>query len=122
MNSIRTARTSSLRILVGLGLLVGGAHAALAADSGSTDIYANQFERSFGQATRGDAAIAAEVRQKITEHPSLSSFDISVRSIDHDVYLEGQVDTRVDSAEARRLALAVPGVKNVYNDLYPSND
>jgi osmotically-inducible protein OsmY len=68
--------------------------------------------------TRDDAVIAANVRQKINEHPSLRFFDINVRSVDHTVYLEGQVDTPFDSAEARRIAEAVPGVKTVYDDLY----
>jgi hyperosmotically inducible periplasmic protein len=71
--------------------------------------------------TRDDAAIAAAVRQKISEQPSLKFFNISVRSVDQGVYLEGQVDTRLDAAEARRIARAVAGVKKVYNDLYSSN-
>ena len=70
---------------------------------------------------RDDAAIAAEVRQRISEQPSLKSFNISVRSVDHTVYLEGQVDTRLDTTEAGYVAQAVPGVKKVYNDLYSSN-
>ena len=68
--------------------------------------------------TRDDAVIAAAVRQKINEHPSLRFFGINVRSVDHAVYLEGQVDTPYDSAEARRIAEAVPGVKTVYDGLY----
>jgi hypothetical protein len=50
MNSIRTALTPALRTLVTLGLLVGAADAALAADSGSTDIFRNEFASSFGNA------------------------------------------------------------------------
>lgn len=71
---------------------------------------------------RNDAAITTEVQQRISEHPSLRFFDINVRSVDRAVYLEGQVDTRLDSAVARRVAQQVPGVKTVYNDLYFNND
>lgn len=70
---------------------------------------------------RDDAAIAAEVRERIHEQPSLKLFDISVRSVNHTVYLEGQVDTRLDRSEARHVAQAVPGVKKIYNDLYQLN-
>ena len=72
-------------------------------------------------APRDDAAIAAEVRQRISEQPSLKSFNIGVRSVDHTVYLEGQVDTRLDTTEAGHVAQAVPGVKKVYDDLYFGN-
>ena len=51
MNSIRTVLTPALRTLVTLGLLIGAADAALAADSGSTDIYRNEFAASFGNGT-----------------------------------------------------------------------
>lgn len=47
MNSIRTELTSSLRVLLTLGLLVGAADAALASNGGSTDIYRNEFASSF---------------------------------------------------------------------------
>jgi hyperosmotically inducible protein len=70
---------------------------------------------------RDDAAIAAEVREGIHEQPSLKFFNISVRSVNHTVYLEGQVDTRLDASEAGDVAQAVPGVKKVYNDLYQLN-
>jgi hyperosmotically inducible protein len=70
---------------------------------------------------RNDAAIAAEVRERIHEQPSLKFFNISVRSVNHTVYLEGQVDTRLDISEVGHVAQAVPGVKTVYNDLYQSN-
>jgi osmotically-inducible protein OsmY len=70
---------------------------------------------------RDDAAIAAEVCEKIHEQASLKFFDISIRSVNHTVYLEGQVNTRLDTSEAGDLARAVPGVKTVYNDLYQLN-
>jgi hyperosmotically inducible protein len=70
---------------------------------------------------RDDAAIAAEVRERIHEQPSLKFFNISVRSVNHNVYLEGQVDTRLDTSEAGHVAQAVPGVEKVYNDLYQLN-
>jgi osmotically-inducible protein OsmY len=37
------------------------------------------------------------------------------------VYLEGQVDTRLDASEVGDVAQAVPGVKKVYNDLNQLN-
>jgi hypothetical protein len=51
MNSNHSALGATLRILVSLGLLVGAADAALAATSGSTDIYRNEFSSSFGSGT-----------------------------------------------------------------------
>jgi hypothetical protein len=51
MNSNHGAPSATLRILVSFGLLVGAADAALAATSGSTDIYRNEFSSSFGSGT-----------------------------------------------------------------------
>jgi hypothetical protein len=65
MNSIHSALTSTLRILVSFGLLVGGADAALAATSGSTDIYRNAFSSSFdsGIPDHGTGAQSAETTE-----------------------------------------------------------
>jgi hypothetical protein len=62
MNSNHGALNSTLRVLVSLGLLVGAADAALAATSGSTDIYRNEFSSSFGSGTLdlGTGAQSAE--------------------------------------------------------------
>jgi osmotically-inducible protein OsmY len=64
-----------------------------------------------------DAQIRAEVQKQINESPSLKFHNISVRSVDHVVYLQGLVDTRVDRNQAGAIARAVPGVKKVYNEL-----
>ena len=72
-------------------------------------------------APESDDALAAHVRQKIEEEPSLKFFSIGVRSIDHAIYLEGLVDTGVDIAEADDIAASVPGVRKVYNHLYVNN-
>jgi hypothetical protein len=62
MTSNHSALNSTLRILVSLGLLVGVTDAALAATSGSTDIYRNAFSLSFGSGTpdHGTGAQSAE--------------------------------------------------------------
>jgi osmotically-inducible protein OsmY len=48
-------------------------------------------------------------------------YNITIRSVDHVVYLNGQVDSERDSGQAGDIARGVPRVKNVYNDLYLSN-
>jgi osmotically-inducible protein OsmY len=64
-----------------------------------------------------DARIAAEVRQQIDAHPSLRFYNIQVRSVDHVVYLEGIVDSRMDCGQATDAARSVPGVARVYSEL-----
>jgi hypothetical protein len=67
MNSLPGAITTATRTSIALGLLVlaGG---ALAANTGSTDIYRNQFQESFGVAIRSnDSTHFADYRNGSTD-------------------------------------------------------
>jgi len=64
-----------------------------------------------------DAQISAEVTQRINERPGLRFANIDVQSFHHDVYLNGLVDTGVESAQAEAIARSVPGVRKIYNGL-----
>ena len=64
-----------------------------------------------------DEKIRAEVQKQIDERPSLKFYGVSVRTVDHVVYLEGLVDTNFDRSQAEAIARAVPGVTKVYDKL-----
>jgi osmotically-inducible protein OsmY len=64
-----------------------------------------------------DTQIRAEVTRRINERPVLRFANIDVQSFDHDVYLNGLVDTGAESAQAEAIARGVPGVRKVYNGL-----
>jgi osmotically-inducible protein OsmY len=64
----------------------------------------------------GDAKITANVQTRIDEHPDLESPNsISVQTLDHVVYLDGQVSTGMESRTAESVALATPEVGRVVN-------
>jgi osmotically-inducible protein OsmY len=72
---------------------------------------------AYAQGSADDAQINAEVQKQIREQPSLRFHNISVRTVDHKVYLQGLVDTRSEFQEAGLVAGSVPGVTKVYNGL-----
>jgi osmotically-inducible protein OsmY len=64
-----------------------------------------------------DRRIRDEVLARIDARPSLRFFNIDVQTSHHEVYLEGMVDTEIDRSQAADIAMAVPGVRRVYNGL-----
>ena len=64
-----------------------------------------------------DEKLRAEVQKQIDERPSLKFYGVSVRTVNHVVYLEGLVDTNFDRSQAEAIARAVPGVTKVYDKL-----
>lgn len=64
-----------------------------------------------------DREIRGEVMRRIDEKLVLGTQNISVQSFNHDVYLYGTADTRMESEEAEAIARTVPGVRKVYNGL-----
>ena len=64
-----------------------------------------------------DARLREAVLTQFRARPSLATFIIDVQAYHHDVYLYGLVDTELDRGRAEDVALAVPGVKKVYNGL-----
>ena len=72
---------------------------------------------AYAKADGGDEKIRVEVQKQIDDRPSLKVYGISVRTVDHVVYLEGLVDTSFDRSQAEAIARAVPGVTKVYDKL-----
>jgi osmotically-inducible protein OsmY len=71
----------------------------------------------FGECA-GDSKITAAVNASIRNYPSLEAPNVvRVQTIDHVVYLYGQVDTDLQRLMAQDVALAVPGVTRVVNSI-----
>ena len=66
----------------------------------------------------GDAKIAVDVRALMNHYPALEAPNsIRVQSMDHVVYLYGQVDTDLERFMAESVARAVPGVTRVVDSI-----
>ena len=66
----------------------------------------------------GDANISAGVRAQIDLHPALGAPNsVRVQTLDHVVYLTGQVDNEVERSVAESAALTVAGVTRVVNSI-----
>jgi osmotically-inducible protein OsmY len=110
--SAANARSTSMRriqqaSLAALALIVSGALSGCA-------VY-----RKCGLAgCPGDAQITAAVRAQFRLHPALEPPNLlHVQTLDHVVYLTGQVDTEVERSMAQSLALEVAGVARVVNSI-----
>jgi hyperosmotically inducible periplasmic protein len=64
-----------------------------------------------------DATITAKVKAAVLAEPSLSSLQIGVETYKDVVQLSGFVDSGPAKSRAGAVALAVPGVKSVRNNL-----
>ena len=66
----------------------------------------------------GDAKITAEVLALIDQYPALEAPNsVRVQTMDHVVYLNGQVNTELERSTAESVALSVPGVRRVINSI-----
>ena len=66
----------------------------------------------------GDAKITADVRVLIEHYPALNPPNsVRVQTLDHVVYLTGEVNTDLERAMADSVALAVAGVTRVVNSI-----
>jgi len=66
----------------------------------------------------GDAGISAEVRAQLSRYPSLeSSNSIRVQTLDHVVFLTGQVDTNEERDFAESVVTEVAGVARVVDTI-----
>jgi len=66
----------------------------------------------------GDAKITAAVRVLIKQHPAVEPPNlVYVQTLDHVVYLSGQVDTDLERFMVESLALEVAGVTRVVNSI-----
>jgi osmotically-inducible protein OsmY len=65
-----------------------------------------------------DRRITASIEALITQHPAIEAPNIvRVNTIDHVVYLYGQVETELQRATAESLAHQVPGVRKVVDSI-----
>jgi len=70
----------------------------------------------------GDADLSKAVQESIDQHAGLGAPNsIRVMTVDHVVYLEGQVDYGLEKSTAESVANQVPGVTKVVNNLYVSH-
>ena len=70
----------------------------------------------------GDVKIAADIEALIRQHPAIEAPNsVRVSTIDHVVYLYGQVDTEQQRALAESLAHQVAGVRRVVDSINLSN-
>ena len=66
----------------------------------------------------GDANVTANVQALLDQHPELGPPNsIDVQTLDHVVYLNGQVSAGLQSNTAESLARETPGVANVVNSI-----
>jgi osmotically-inducible protein OsmY len=66
----------------------------------------------------GDANITAGVQAQIDQYPALEAPNsVRVQTLDHVVYLSGQVDTDLERSMAESVALEVAGVTRVVNSI-----
>jgi|SRR5450759_590256 osmotically-inducible protein OsmY len=66
----------------------------------------------------GDSKITAEVRTLFDQHPALEPPNlVQVQTLDHVVYLTGQVNTELERSMAESVALEVAGVTRVVNSI-----
>jgi osmotically-inducible protein OsmY len=76
------------------------------------------FGKCDSAACRDDAAITTNVQAQLNQYASLGAPNsIGVQTIDHVVYLNGQVDGGLEKRSAASEAEEVPGVTQVVNNI-----
>ena len=69
-----------------------------------------------------DMKLSSDVQRSIDADPALQADLLRVQATDHIVYLNGTTDTWLEYKSAERIALAVPGVTRVVNNLAITNN
>jgi len=76
------------------------------------------FEKCGFQGCPADAKLNAAVKQVISQYPALEAPNsVRVQTINHVVYLYGQVNNEVERSTAQQAALSVDGVDRVVNSI-----
>src|SRR5579863_7848356 len=102
---MRIRQPSLIAGLVGLALLLTGAVSGCAGIRPCT-----------GPACADDKRISEDIRDRIKQYPAIEAPNIvRVNTIDHVVYLYGQVETEVQRSLAEEIASSEPGVARVVN-------
>jgi osmotically-inducible protein OsmY len=65
----------------------------------------------------GDAKINAKIEAKLAQDPEIEPNAITVQTIDHKVYLYGEVASSLEIDKAKSLAKNVPGVTEVVSSV-----
>ena len=78
------------------------------------------FDKCGFKGCPGDTKITADVKALFDQHSELGT-SIDVQTLDHVVYLNGLVDTPLESEIARSVALEVPGVTRVVSSINAQN-
>jgi osmotically-inducible protein OsmY len=93
--------------IVTLGLVIAGVLSGCA------------MERKCGLAgCGGDAKTSADIKSSFDQHPDLGPPNfIQVQTLDHVVYLSGEVSAGYMRASAQSIALETPGVARVVNTI-----
>src|ERR1051325_666290 len=71
--------------------------------------------KEMGAANTDDESLNRQVHEQLASNPALQNVQITVK--DGVVTLDGTVAKKEDKKEAKRLAKAIPGVKNVHEKL-----
>jgi len=77
---------------------------------------ATESQRSFGE-TVDDSVITSKVKTALFNEPSLSGFEVRVKTYQGRVQLSGFVSSREDIDKAIEIASGVEGVRSVENDM-----
>ena len=105
-----SAATAAMRVLA-LGLLLPGVLSGCAT-----------YRKCGLAGCPGDAQITADIEALVRQHPAIEAPNtVRVNTIDHVVYLYGQVDTEQQRATAESLAHQVAGVRRVVDSISLSN-
>jgi osmotically-inducible protein OsmY len=76
------------------------------------------FEKCGFEGCPGDRQITAQVEDVLRKYPELQGVNqVRVQTINHIVYLYGQVDTEVELVTAQQAAQSVKGVDRVVNSI-----
>lgn len=87
----------------------------------STVLFVGGCAVTSGQSSVGqyvdDATITTRVKTKFAEDPQVSAMRISVETLKGEVQLSGFAATQAEKSRAGDLAVSVPDVKNVRNNI-----
>jgi osmotically-inducible protein OsmY len=80
------------------------------------------LEKCDSAACRDDSAITSQVQERLNQSPDLGAPDsIRVQTIDHVVYLNGEVDVGLEKRAAAAEVQQVAGVTQVVNNIAVEN-
>jgi hyperosmotically inducible protein len=97
-------------------LMLSGCAPALIAGGAAGGYKLATDERDSGQIA-DDKTITAKINNKMAKDPAVDAYQIDVDTLGGHVILTGVVESEKESRRAAQIALGVPGVKSVRNEL-----